>query len=127
MLFPIPQLSSLIVPNHLKKLEKMRICDTALKWFQSYLSFITQKVKYNNCISLAMVTKYGVLQGTVLGPILFILYINVMIKFVDRRQIKIFPDDTMLYIKGKNIVNLIHTINHELKIIFEWLCDNSSV
>lgn len=109
----------------LKKLEKMGICDTALKWFQSYLSHRTQKVKYNNCTSPAMVTKYGVPQGTVLGPILFILYINDMIKCVDKCQIKMFADDTMLYIKGKNIVNLIHTINHELKIIFEWLCDNS--
>lgn len=109
----------------LRKLEKVGICNTVLKWFQSYLCERFQKVTFKNSTSMPLETTYGVPQGTVLGPILFLIYINDMMKCVKDCKICMFADDTMLYIVGKNVNELIQTINLELKNIYEWLCDNS--
>ena len=50
------------------------------KWFESYLSYRIQYVKYNGILSKTAVIKYGVPQGSILGPLLFILYLNDLYK-----------------------------------------------
>ena len=109
----------------LNKLEKLGIRDRALHWFKSYLDNRYQKVKFNSYLSDALETKYGVPQGTVIGPILFLLYVNDITMCVKECRVNIFADDTMIYITGKNIAEMIAKMNIELNVIFEWLCDNS--
>ena len=58
------------------KLKKYGITGNALNWFTSYLSNHVQFVKYNNSISQSKHIYIGIPQGTILGPILFLLYIN---------------------------------------------------
>jgi hypothetical protein len=60
----------------LKKLSKMGITGTALQWFENYLSGRTQFVEVNGCKSDARELNISVLQGSILGPILFLCYIN---------------------------------------------------
>src|SRR5699024_4242807 len=60
----------------LVKLKKIGVDAVVLRWFESYLTNRYQAVKFGNCISSKKEIKYGVPQGTVLGPILFLLYLN---------------------------------------------------
>lgn len=108
----------------IKKLEKIGMGGTVLKWFQSYLHNRQQKVKYKKCMSQSIQNNFGVPQGTVLGPILFILYVNDIIKCVKNCKISLFADDTMIYIIGKDIENMFNVMNTELQNIFKWLCCN---
>jgi retron-type reverse transcriptase len=65
--------------NHktlLQLLPSFEINDRSLNWFRSYITNRKQRIKINNVISQDKFMEYGVLQGNVLGPIFFILYIN---------------------------------------------------
>ena len=80
----------------LKKLEKFGIGGTVLSWFGSYLHNRKQKVKFKGTVSDFTDTKYGVPQGTVLGPLLFLIYINDMAAVVDDCKIGVCGDDSMV-------------------------------
>lgn len=64
----------------IKKLYNYGIRDKVLEWFRSYLDNRMQRVKIKNLKSKCVKTKYDVSQGSVLGPLLFILYINNIIQ-----------------------------------------------
>ena len=84
----------------LKKLEKYGIRGNMHKWFKSYLSFRVQFVEYNNCHSDNKQITHGVPQGSILGPLLFILYINDFSKASDLLFSILFADDTSVFIEG---------------------------
>ncbi len=101
--------------NHkilLEKLKKIGIRDTELEWFRSYLSDRKQFVciKGNNSNNVTM--KIGVPQGSVLGPILFLIYINDL-PLCNKLKNLLFADDTTLLASGKNINALFALVNAE--------------
>ena len=104
------------------KLRKMGFKDTVLNWFQSYLTDRFQKVRIGSEYSSASSTSMGVPQGSVLGPTLFLLYINDIVKHMRFSDIQMFADDTMLYICGEDPVVLINFINEDLNNVYKWLC-----
>lgn len=106
------------------KLKKYGIEGIVLTWFISYLENREQMVKYSNSYSQNMDIKHGVPQGSVLAPILFILYINDISNYCKKCNIKLFADDTMLYVAGK-VEDIQSKLNEDLKNICEWTCDNS--
>ena len=59
-----------------KKFSKYRITDLSLQWFPSYVENQTQQVKHNNVLSQPLKIESGVLQGSMLGPLLLVIYIN---------------------------------------------------
>jgi hypothetical protein len=67
------------------------IGETVLNWFSSYLTNRRQKVKYEDVVSDSLLVEHGVPQGTVLGPLLFNLYVNDIIKYVKRNPTKMLP------------------------------------
>ena len=88
----------------LKALEfQCGITGTVLKWFGSYLSGRVQAVKIGSVLSAFLNLAFGVPQGSVLGPILFVLYTSPISSIVDRHGLKfhLYADDTQLYIAFK--------------------------
>ena len=99
----------------LKKLEKYGIRCNILKWFKSYLSCREQFVEYNDCHSEKKYITHGVPQGSILGPLLFILYINDFSKASDLLFTILFADDTSVFIEGTSYNNIINDMNRELE------------
>ena len=66
----------------------------------------------------------GVPQGSIIGPLLFLIYINDMNLAVKRSLVHHFADDTNLLYSDKNIKYIRKVMNNELKLLFEWLCAN---
>ena len=113
--------------NHtilLHKLEKYGIQGIVLKWFSSYLSCRRQYVQYDGCKSDVTQITHGVPQGSILGPLLFILYINDFSRASDLFFSIIFADDTSVFIEGTHLEQMIHIINEELQNIDTWLKAN---
>ena len=113
--------------NHqilLKKLEHYGIRGVANQWFASYLSSRRQKVKFDNTYSKFLKVSCGVPQGSILGPLLFLIYINDMRNAVKHSVVHHFADDTNLLCSDKDSSQLRLKMNEDLKLIFEWLCSN---
>lgn len=109
----------------ISKLKEIGLRNNVLKWFESYLSNRSQRVKYKFAISDQLQVEHGVPQGTILGPLLFSLYINDIAKNVQDCKISLFADDTILYISGTDYNQMCLKMNRELDVIDKWLCKNS--
>ena len=105
----------------LNKLSHYGIRGSALKWFESYLSNRKQYVTYNGISSLTKTVKCGVPQGSILGPLLFLIYINDLCSVCKHTFPILFADDTNLFSSGKEIEALEANINSELSHISTWL------
>ena len=110
--------------NHkilLSKLEHYGIRDNLLKWFDSYLKGRQQYVFLNGESSDLKPCTCGVPQGSVLGPLLFLIYINDLPNISDKLDFYLFADDTNIYFESKDIKKIEQTVNTELKNLSIWL------
>ena len=103
----------------LNKLKGYNVSGPILSWISSFLSERYQYVKINNSCSNKLKVTSGVPQGSVLGPTLFIYFINDLPNVVHNTSIKIFADDTKAYknIKSENDVNQLQNAINEM---FAW-------
>ena len=113
--------------NHDILIHKLRyygIRGTALDWFKSYLHNRKQYVNINGYSSPIQITNIGVPQGSVLGPLLFIMYINDL-QFTSNILDSVFyADDSNFFITGNNIQNVCEILNNELCKINQWFLAN---
>ena len=98
----------------LKKLEYYGVRGIANDWFRSYLSERKQYVSIAGHDSEVKTIDVGVPQGSVLGPLLFLLYINDLHNAIKYSTTRPFSDDTNLLIKGKNLKQMKKRLNYDL-------------
>ena len=103
----------------LLKLENYGITSDFLMWFQSYLCHRNQKVFVNEKFSLEKFISAGVPQGSVLGPLLFLIFIN-DISDDSHGMTRLFADDTSLSYSSLNIRDMQLLINTDLIRVSEW-------
>ena len=92
--------------------------------FKSYLTGRQQYTTINHQKSGLSNIKYGVQQGSVLGPLLFLLYINDLNKAVVHSQVHHFADDTNFLYASHSLKNLNKTVNFDLSNLVQWLRAN---
>jgi hypothetical protein len=103
----------------LKKLQSYGITGDFLHWLDDYVSDRKQKVVVNNECSNPNTVKAGVPQGLVLGPLLFLLYINYITDNLSNLA-RLFADDTSLFYFGRNYDIMKSDINNDLSKLNEW-------
>ena len=112
--------------NHsilIRKLSHYGIRGIANDLFSSYLHDRKQFVKIENVKSDMKVTEYGVPQGLVLGPLLFLLYVNDL-SSCSSNSPRLYADDTCLIINDSSYVKLIEKVNEEIRSVSKWMNTN---
>ena len=101
------------------KLKQNGVSGSLLMFFQNYLNNRKQRVVLNWSYSSYSTVESGVPQGSVLGPLLFLVYINDLERNI-KSNIKFFADDTMLFSIVKDPEISANNLNHDLDIIQQW-------
>ena len=108
----------------LRKLAYYEINGSALEWFTSYLTGRTQYVEIDGILSDILSLSTGVPQGSILGPLLFLIYMNDIPNCTEYFNFILYVDDTTLSstirIPSVSLIN----INNELAKVYDWLAVN---
>ena len=107
--------------NHeilLFKLQKYGIRQKELEWFTSYISGRLQATFAHNTLSSFFSVTTGIPQGSILGPLLFLLYLNDLPKFI--YNCSLYADDTMIQRSGTNIDSICNDIQNDVNKISQW-------
>ena len=102
----------------MRKLCTIGFCKHSVKWFRSYLINRTFSVNLGNAFSQPACVSSGVPQGSILGPLLFLIYINDISQAV-KYNLFLYADDTWLVCQHKDIKEIEKQLNKD----FENICD----
>ena len=108
----------------LRKLEHYGIRGLALKWMTSYPKNRSQFVSLSGVNSSIKHMQYGVPQGSILGPLLFIIYINDLPNIFNRAKFILYADDANIIINGANIADIVQQLNELCNILPNWVISN---
>ena len=107
-----------------RKLESYKVLRWKLTWFGSYLSNRVQYCPVNGVHSQIENIDIGVPQGSCLGSLLFLVYINDLPRAVKSSTTSMYADDTSLCVKFKYLSRLIEGLNEDLSCLDAWLTSN---
>ena len=113
--------------DHDKMREKLSLLgfnDSAVIWFNNYLTDRTQSITVNGVVSDPKFIQYGVPQGSILGPLLFIIYINELPSVIQNCSIQLYADDTLLFFSCKSITRIESMLSGDLNRVISWLHSN---
>jgi len=113
--------------NHdllIAKLEAYGFDKNALLFVKDYLKHRKQRTKVNGSYSSWLELLFGVPQGSILGPLLFNIFINDMLYFITDSKIANYADDNTLYTVSNNITELLNILENETTIILDWFQKN---
>ena len=108
----------------LKKLYAYGVRDVALKLLEGYVSDRYQCVVYDNQKSETLSITCGVPQGSILGPLLFIIYMNDLCNVSKLLFTVLYADDTCVVLNGKSLNLIVETVNAELQLLSTCLKSN---
>ena len=108
----------------LYKMEHYGIRGSALQWFKSYLSNRQQFTEVNGVKSVKQPVEYGVPQGSVLGPLLFLLYVNDISTATEGHKTRLFADDSNVFVTSKDPVELKTKMQKVIEDMFRWFSAN---
>ena len=110
--------------NHqilLHKLSRCGLDHMSLSWFRSYLSNRSQQVVIEGVLSDPAKVNIGVPQGSILGPLLFILFVNDFPSVVNSSEVDLYADDTTICAAGKTVSAIKNVLNSDLVKVQAWL------
>lgn len=113
-------------PLLLSKLKNFGVSPNVLQWFASYLSQRKQQVRIGKTLSTTRIVTHGVPQGSILGPLLFNLYIHDLHPVCTGSEIDSFVDDTKLYmtLKVADLADGLNCLTNDLNRVASWCCFN---
>ena len=110
-------------PRLLLKLERLGLGNLYIEWFKSYLTR-SQSVLFNKITSPSLNVYAGVPQGSVLGPTLFILYINDIFSIVQGVYMTMYADDCVVYYANNRLQSVVNMLERNLEYINNWCISN---
>ena len=115
---------SVIHSKLLNKIADLGLEYNNFKWFESYLDNRSQRTTFAWNISESKKVTYGVPQGSVLGPLLFVLYIDNVTKALSKAKIKLYADDIVIYYGHKDMRVVTKVLEEESMVFANWVYDN---
>ena len=103
------------------KFQAYGLSKSSLSLLLDYLTSRKQRVKIGSSYSV----RHGVPQGSILGPLLFNVFINDIFMFIEKTEICNFADDNTIYDCGEDLSNILENLKHDLKILLKWFRINS--
>ena len=111
----------------LAKLPSYDIESTELSWFTDYLFQRKITVSYGDSMSDCQSLFSGVPQGSILGPILFLIYFNDVNDCIENSEIMMYAVDTVLFLSGTSITEIEQQLSHDVMHLADWLEENELI
>ena len=108
----------------INKLKSLNIDTNTLLWLQDYLTERSQKVLANNKLSGSLKIKQGVPQGSIMGPLLYIIYANDITRVIKKCHVALYADDTVLYSSCKKLRTARQQMQADLNALQRWCIQN---
>ena len=109
----------------LDKIDKLGLDDTIVAWIKDYLSNRQQKVVANGKVSAPYGIKQGVPQGSILGPLFYLIYANDLQTVIKNCGYSFYADDTALYSTARDFRRAVGNMQRNLNAIYKWCQKNS--
>ena len=108
----------------LYKLKSIGLSDDTVNWLQTYLTNRKQRTSVGDALSVTAPLTVGVPQGSILGPLLFLIYVNDLPSCQLASEIVLYADDTVIYYSSTDIFDLESKLNSDLATVSNWFSSN---
>ena len=112
------------VDHNLLLQKSVGLSDDTVNWFQSYNTNRKQRTSVRDTLSVAALITVGVQQGSILGPLLFLIYVNDLPSCQLASEIILYADDTVIYYSSTDLFDLENKLNSDLATVSIWFSSN---